>query len=748
MIELREYQKNILKSCLEKNTLVILPTGTGKTIIAFFLIIERLRQYPDQKAFFLAPTRPLVNQHYENFKKLFPDYSNEALAIHGDINKERRRYLYKQAKIIFVTPQTLQNDIISGIVNFYDASTIVFDEAHRAVKKYSYVFIAKKFIEQSKNPRIVGLTASPGWNIDRIQEVINNLYIENVEIRTGKEKDISKYIVKIDIEPVYVDLDERIKNISDLLKKALEIRLDKLKEIYPNIEIKKGKKDVLEYIDELKKEIMLNRKDKNTRQALLLLSEMLKIVHAIELIETQTVETFLSYFKSLESNIRKTYSQRLVLSDIRIKKAIEIANSIIREGKEHPKLFVLNNLVLNNKDKKIIIFAQIRKTLDVIKKYFDKNNIKSEIFAGKKYMTQTEQIKIIDRFRKGDYNVLLATSVGEEGIDIPKVDIVIFYEPVPSEIRYIQRRGRTGRGEFGKVMILVAKDTLDERFYWVAINKERKMFRLIKRIIKYLKMSSNNYIMNSSEREKYLDDKKDKKEGISKFLYSSTDKTEENIKKEDKNEVTKIIADYKEKDSGVMQILYEMNVLLELQNLHVGDYIVGEYIIERKSFIDFINSIIDGRLYSQLNSLKEVEDKKPILILEGDEDILIDTTLHENYIKSIILKIILEYKIPIIRTKDFIETAKYIYLLSQESYLNARLPQFQKNIKSLDDVKLEILKTIPGIGENLAKKLLNRFKSLKNIFNANKVELEKIVGEVKADRIKKIYEEEYRGEYK
>ena len=205
-VELREYQKNILESCLRENTLVILPTGTGKTIIAFFLIIERLKLFPDKKIYFLAPTKPLVNQHYNNFIKLFPDLKDKCIVITGDIQQERRNYLHKQGKIIFVTPQTLQNDLISGRITFYDASTIIFDEAHRAVKKYSYTFIAKKFVEQAKDYRIIGLTASPGWNIERIEEVINNLYIKNIEIRTGEEKDIRKYMTGTEIKRVDVEL--------------------------------------------------------------------------------------------------------------------------------------------------------------------------------------------------------------------------------------------------------------------------------------------------------------------------------------------------------------------------------------------------------------------------------------------------------------------------------------------------------------------------------------------------------------
>jgi len=732
-ITLREYQENILKSCLNENTLVILPTGTGKTIIAFFVIIKRFEQFLDKKAFFLAPTKPLVQQHYNNFIKFFPEYRDKAIAITGEIPPERREYLYKQAKIIFVTPQTLQNDLISGRVSFYDVVTIVFDEAHRAVKKYAYTFIAKKFMEQSPNPRIIGLTASPGWNIERIQEVINNLYIKNIEIRTGYEKDIRKYIVPIDIEKVEVELDNEILEIKDLLEKAIEFRVEKIREIIPDFNIKKGKKDVLEWIEEIKKQLDINP-DNRLKYALLLASEMLKISHAIEVLETQTIHTFLEYFSSIERDLRKSRADYMVLEDIRIKKAIYLARELIKKGKEHPKLFKLLEILKENKDKKIIVFAQIRRTLDRIKELLDKEGIKAKKFIGKKEMGQKEQIRILREFAEGKFNILLATSIGEEGIDIPKVDIVIFYEPVPSEIRYIQRRGRTGRGEIGKVYILVTKNSIDRKFYWVAITKERKMFKVIKQLKKYLKPA----MVDVKPAEKTDVKKAEVDKGITRFL-SPTEQ-----KKSNEKEVTPvIIADYKEKDSGVLQTLAERDVIIRLENLEIGDYVIGDYIIERKTMLDFISSIADGRLYEQLNKLR---DKNAILILEGEEEeIFITPELNPNYIRSLLLKIILEYKVPIIRTKNFIETSNYLYLLAKSVYKKTTIPQVSKE-EDLDKIKENILKQIPGIGDTLAKKLLERFKNLKNIVLAKKVELASIIGETRAERLKKIFEEDYKGE--
>ncbi len=749
-IQLREYQKNILNTCINYNTLVILPTGMGKTIIAFFLILNRLQKYPDKKIFFLAPTKPLITQHYNNFIKLFPELRDKSILITGDIVQERRQYLYKHSQIIFSTPQTLQNDLISGKITFYDSSLIIFDEAHRAVKKYSYTFISKKFIEQSKDGRIIGLTASPGWNIEKIREITNNLNIEKIEIRTGEEEDIKPYIKEIFEETIYIELIPEILNIKELLHKAIDIRIEKIKELDPSIEIKKGKKDVLDWIDEIKKNLEIRPRDWRLKQILILLSEILKISHGIEVLETQTIYTFIEYFKDLEKSLKKTKADYEVLYDIRIKKAVELAKMYINKNIEHPKLFKLIEILKENQDKKIIVFAQIRKTLDRIKEFCEKNNIKAMKFVGKKEMSRSEQTKLLNDFKEGRFNVLLATSVGEEGIDIPKVDIVIFYEPIPSEIRYIQRRGRTGRGEIGKVVILITKNSLDEKFYWVAIRKEKKMLYLVKKLKKYLE--KNNFMGEvKNQNDPDTQSTKENKQNIEKkgfiYKYLSEQKTETKPNEESKeiinrnSDIPVIIVDYKEKESGVVQTLSDTDVIVKLDNLDVGDYIIGDYIIERKNVLDFVNSLIDGRLYSQLERLK---DKNAVLILEGDFESIYGTDISTNFIRSIILKIILEYKIPIIWTSDFLETASYLYLLAKNSQKSTKIPEKIKKYDDLDQVKLEILKSIPGIGENLALKLLERFKSLKNIFLASKVELSNIIGDVKADRLKRIFEEEYK----
>ncbi|MCH8834264.1 MAG: ERCC4 helicase, partial [Thaumarchaeota archaeon] len=120
------------------------------------------------------------------------------------------------------------------------------------------------------------------------------------------------------------------------------------------------------------------------------------------------------------------------------------------------------------------VFTSYRDSVDVIYKKLIEMGIPAGILIGKAGQTglkQKKQVEAVQKFRDGEYKVLVATRVGEEGLDISEVNLVIFYDNVPSSIRYIQRRGRTGRKETGKLIVLIAKDTIDETYYWIGKRK-------------------------------------------------------------------------------------------------------------------------------------------------------------------------------------------------------------------------------------------------------------------------------------
>ncbi len=469
-IEQREYQINIAKACLEKgNTLAILPTGTGKTIIALLVASERIKK---GNILTLAPTKPLVIQHTEFFKKFFENVH----AFTGEKLWKKRNEIWNsdERKIIIATPQTVENDLEKG-ASLKSFSLIIFDEAHRAVGEYAYVEIAKEYIKQAQSPLILGITASPGYSKEKIEEICKNLFIKHIEIRTGTEPDIRRYIQPVEIKVVKVPVPPLFKEIKDLLKEY----------------VKRNKPERVsrltrKYLLEIQKWALENQ----AYDVLINASSLLSVMHAMHLLESQGISAAHAFFERLWK--KNTKSAAHVRKDPLIIKAREKIKSLL--GKlEHPKLETLKSLVLDRvqEGKTLIIFSHYRDTGNLIKKELEKlPGVRPVRFYGQakrgseKGLSQKEQKEIIEQFKDGKFNVLICTSVGEEGIDIPKVDTVIFYEPIPSEIRTIQRRGRAGRISAGEVIILVAKGSSDEGNFWTAIRKEKTMKETIKRIKK------------------------------------------------------------------------------------------------------------------------------------------------------------------------------------------------------------------------------------------------------------------------
>ena len=482
-LELRNYQINIANSCKDKNSLIVLPTGLGKTIIAIMIASHRLKLFENSKILVLAPTRPLCSQQYEIFKKFLKIEEWYFTLVTGKIYPNKRKNLYEKNFVIVSTPQTIENDIKNGLIDLSNFSLLVIDEAHRSVGNYSYTFVAEHYKKVSKYPLIIGLTASPSDKLEKIEEIKNALGIENVEIRTERDPDVKPYVKKIFKQFVYIDLPEKYKEAINLLAQILDENLKYLKENRWMNEEKITKKYLIELQEKLN-EIYVQSNDYKALWGMRRVAEAIKVLHAIEVLETQGVSPFISYLDSLFKSGKRI--DKMLVRDPRILRAFEIVKNSYFEV-EHPKfsklLEIVKDEVLKNIKVRIIIFANYRDTVLKIKDFLEKNGIKSEILIGQAMkkgigLTQQQQIEILKRFDNSEFNCLVCSSIGEEGLDFT-ADIAIFYDEAPSAIRSIQRRGRVGRKSVGKVIYLITKSTLDEIFYWASYHKERKMRGLI-----------------------------------------------------------------------------------------------------------------------------------------------------------------------------------------------------------------------------------------------------------------------------
>ncbi len=469
-LKLRIYQQAILGTAVESNTLVVIPTGLGKTIIGIGLTGLL---YGKGKILFMAPTKPLCVQHCKTFEKFF---DGELVVLTGAVPSEERKELW-ESDIIFATPQTCANDLLRGLFKFDDFSLVIFDEAHRTIGEYSYVWLAE---QANKNGcRILALTASPASDKEKLDEIRKNLFISKVEVRTERDTDVKSYVKGKRIERVYVELPDEFKEINKLLEKSLKSRLSILydEELINSLDINKvRKKDFLILQGRLGKEVSAG--NFNTYRQISIVASCLKIMHAIELLQSHGVGPLTEFFKKLEEQSKRVKAAKNLLSDWNFKKAVILAS---RAEQEHPKLKALEAIVRKYAGKRIIVFTQYRSSVDdILRKISELDKIKAVKFIGQKEgLSQKKQIEILDKFRGGEYNVLVATSISEEGLDIKSADTGVFFEPVASALRTIQRRGRIGRTNFGKVYVLITKGTIDEKYYWVAFHKERRMYKLL-----------------------------------------------------------------------------------------------------------------------------------------------------------------------------------------------------------------------------------------------------------------------------
>lgn len=481
LMEEREYQRSIAEIASKKNTLIVLPTGLGKTIIALLVAIKRLKRYPQSKILITAPTRPLCAQHKRTFERLTLIPKEEIILVTGKVKPKKRKELYEKGRVLIATPQCLQNDLKRGILKLTNFSLLVVDEAHRAVKEYSYTFVAKMYKKQSLFPLILGLTASPGGDYERVREVKDNLFIEAVEIRSEKDEDVKKYVKPVKKEWIYVELPEEFKAIRSLLQECARESLSWLKDHGFVKSNRISKKQLLNLQKEISDRIV-GGEGQMLYSAARKVAETIKFVYAIELLETQGISSLHEFLNSLKESKKK--SDRSILKDPRMFFVFKKVEELKRKGVEHPKMEklinVIKELIRKNPEIKIIVFANYRTTVERINETLKKNGISSNILIGQasrkgKGLSQKQQIEILRRFSNKEFNVLVATSIGEEGLDIVDTNVAIFYEAVPSEIRTLQRRGRVGRQSPGRLIILLTKKSMDEAFYWAAFHRVRKM---------------------------------------------------------------------------------------------------------------------------------------------------------------------------------------------------------------------------------------------------------------------------------
>ncbi|KAJ2968396.1 hypothetical protein NQ176_g9199 [Zarea fungicola] len=500
---IRDYQFSIVKNSLFNNTLVALPTGLGKTFIAATVMLNFYRWTKKGKIIFVAPTKPLVAQQIDACYNIAGIPRSETTLLTGDIQPVLREDEWEKRRVFFMTPQTLLNDLSQGYADPKSICLIVIDEAHRAVGEYAYAKVAKLIRRFSKSFRVLALTATPGSKVETVQEIIDNLGISHCEIRTEDSIDIRQYVHDRNIEQIVLDPSDEINLIGELFSEALKPLLDKLSS--QNIWYGKSPMSISAFgLLQAQKEWFSTR-GRHVNQGIqfmmrAIFSVLTSLAHSIKLLNFHGIKPFYDNMVDFRSEQEdkgqkgSKYKRQLIENSSFQDMMSKIAGWMKRDGfVGHPKLTALADTVLNHfmdrgegSSTRVIVFSEYRDSAEDIVRLLNMHQplVKASIFVGQadgkrgEGMKQAQQIETIEKFRNGRFNVLVATSIGEEGLDIGQVDLIVCYDASASPIRMLQRMGRTGRKRAGNIVLLLMRGKEEEQFAKSKDNYE-KMQHLI-----------------------------------------------------------------------------------------------------------------------------------------------------------------------------------------------------------------------------------------------------------------------------
>jgi Fanconi anemia group M protein len=769
-IQSRIYQQVLYAESMKSNTLIILPTGMGKTIVMVMVAANFLSKDTKKQVVIIAPTRPLVDQHSTTLKDKLNINPDLITIISGHTPPQKRKDLWDAAQVLIATPQTIRNDIVSGICELSRISLLCVDEAHRAVGDDPYVLPVQQYLRQNPKGRIIGFTASPG-NKEKLKEVVHNIGITNIQYMDETSPQVKPYTHQIDENWIHIELPPEFVTISNLLKSYMQEHLKLLKQIgviKSSQIVKNSKKDLVK----LPAQLNSSRDELGETDffsGMRSYGQLMLVSQGLEMLETQGLVTAKAFFDAKIDEVERSNKSSLkyFLSQSVIKEAIIEVDALVANRFIHPKLTKLKEIITQElsrgEDSRILVFTNYKATTNyLVAELNPLNGIRAHRFVGQsnqRYgsgLKQKEQITVMQQFRSGEYNLLVSTRVGEEGLDVAQCDLVVFYDVTPSATRLIQRSGRTGRARRGKVMMFITKGTRDEGYFYTAQSKKKKIKRAVTEVTKELQTRKNSSTASSRDATSSSDEKK----GLELFLDEEVESEQidhasiDDLHVQDDTQIEEIMdssklsfskneskplvyIDHREKGSQLLQELLNSDIKLKQVSLPIGDFVVSNLIgIERKTVSDFCKTLIRNELFDQLIQLKNTYTR-PVLIIEGEHTF--DCSLNPAAIRGALVSILIDYTIPIIRTVNAAETASMIHTLAKrEQRDKSGKPQIRRpTAGSMLEEQLHLLSSLPNIDRILAERLLTALNTPREVFSAHPDHLRKIqgIGQRKADRI-------------
>ncbi|MFB6095522.1 MAG: DEAD/DEAH box helicase, partial [Halodesulfurarchaeum sp.] len=370
VIEDRPYQTALVEEARDEHTLVSLPTGLGKTTVSLRVTADRLHEREDGRALLLAPTKPLVEQHAEFYRRALAIPDEAIVVFTGETRPEGRAELWAGAKVVVATPQVIENDLVGNRIDLADVIHCTFDECHRASGDYPYTYIAERYHADAADPLVTGMSASPGDDAESILHVCRNLGIQNVAVRTEDDPEVAAYTYDTDVEWRSVELPETVLDIRDAISEVIEDRLETLAEL--------GVTDTTtpdlsqEELNTIRARLqrLIDDGESEGFEGMSVHAEVMKLRRAVELVETQSVDALRRYFERQENAARSSgaskATQRFV-SDPRVKRAMRLAEDYddLHPKFRHTRMLLAETLGIEDGER-VIVFTESRDTAEAL----------------------------------------------------------------------------------------------------------------------------------------------------------------------------------------------------------------------------------------------------------------------------------------------------------------------------------------------------------------------------------------------
>jgi fanconi anemia group M protein len=457
----RQYQFEMAQSAIRQNTLVSLPTGLGKTLIAAVVLYNYYRWFPQGKVLFLAPTLPLVDQQVQACYEIMGIPAQDTALLTGKVPAAQRTIIWQEKRVFFCTPQTVQKDLEKSRCDSSKVVCVVLDEAHKSTGEYAYCKVISYLEQAGAKFRILGLSATPGTSIKAVQQIIDVLRINCIEARSDDDPDVKQYIHERQNEVIIVPGSVATKEVEQLVNDIVAPILDVLR----NRNILPGGQNAnhtsVSSYTLLKAQQYIQGQPPQERDNsafgylaagicfLQIRSDLHK--HGIGTVRSKLYKLLNERPKGILSTIVKGKPFQELWEEVEKVSCNPNAaeNTVQDKLRNNPKLIKLREILTEHFERakacatssRVIVFSQFRTSVFEITNVLNEskplirarhfigqgkgsgansNNTKStgntnELDVPMEGMKQDEQKDVIKRFKDGVYNTLVCTSIGEEG---------------------------------------------------------------------------------------------------------------------------------------------------------------------------------------------------------------------------------------------------------------------------------------------------------------------------------------------